>query len=177
MRLARHSNAFFRLHDRFYASSYISQIVKILMSSGNFSIVSRLINTFLLELKKKYKQKNILLFINEIFDKYRPLVSFLDRKVAATKYTLPWFISIERSRSLIVRWFVKSALERTEIGVLSKLIGEFEDLSKGMGRTVKRVEEYYALAKRNRPFMRFIKKKKSGRSSRLKKFGLTNVSK
>lgn len=177
MKLVRRSNSFGRVHDRFFSFSYPAHLAKIVMRSGKFVSSLKIVNDFLFILKKRYGYKNITQDLELVFDKYRPLVSFLDRKVAATTYNLPWFIQKDRSRSIIVRWFIRSSQERTEKGILLQMLGEFEDILKGVGRTVRKVEEFYEIAKRNRPFMRFITKKKGGRSSRLKKYGITHVRK
>jgi ribosomal protein S7 len=177
MRLARRSNSFFRLNDRFFIFSYPVQLARSLMFCGNYLRALNVVREFLFRVKKIYGYSDIFGNIQRIFDKYRPLISFFNRKVAASTYSLPWFIDLNRSRSLLLRWFVSASRERSERGLVNQLLGEFSDLSKGVGRTVRKLEDYYELAKRNRPFMRFMGKRRGGKVSRLKKYGLTNVHK
>lgn len=60
---------------------------------------------------------------------------------------------------------------RSEKTIIQKLLAEFNDLFLGYGRTIKKLEEYYFLAKQNKPFLQFIKKRRNVYFSRFKKYG------
>jgi hypothetical protein len=61
---------------------------------------------------------------------------------------------------------------RTEAKLLDRLYNEFNELVLGYGRTVQIVEDYYYLALKNRPFLKYIRKRRKVFLSRLKKFGV-----
>lgn len=171
MRLAKRSNAFNRLYNKFYKFNYISCLIGCFLRKGFKLNAYKIIFKFIYTLKIKYKL-NILLLLNNTFKKYIPLFSFLSKKIAANIYYLPWLINKARAKSLIIRWFVKSSLNRSENNILDKLISEFHDITLGYGKTVKCIEDHYSLSLKNRPFLRFLKKRRKVFLSRLKKFGI-----
>lgn len=164
----------FRVKSKDYFLDYISFMIQCFIRKGFRMKAVNIVHSFLYKLKRMYLRKGsrVLEIISSVFEKYVPVISFVPRKVAATVYTLPWFINRHRAKSLFVHWFLNSAMDRSEIRIVDKLYYEFIDLSKGYGRTARKVEEYYTLAIKNRPFMRFLRKRRRGFLARLKKFGV-----
>lgn len=109
---------------------------------------------------------------NYLINNYSPLICFVNRKVAATTYKLPYIVSEARSKMIFLRWFVKSASERTEKSMSDKLLNEFLDIYYGTGRTLKKLEEYYEEGKKNYPFIRFLRTRKKFSKLIIKKYHL-----
>lgn len=171
MRVAKRSNAFNRLYVKNYNFNYITCLINVFLRKG-FKLHSiNIISRFLYLIKLKYN-RNIVTLLNLVFNKYVPLFSFLTKKIAANTYSLPWLIRESRGKTLIVRWFLKASLARTENSVLARLLNEFDDLKLGYGLTTKMLEDHYNLALKNRPFLRFLRKRRKVFLSRLKKFGV-----
>lgn len=171
MRLAKRSNAFNRIYDKFYKFNYVTILIGLFLRKGyklySYKIISKFI--FLVKLQEK---KNINYIFNLYFNKYIPLFSFISKKIAANVYQLPSLINRNRAKTLLVRWFIKASLERSENNTIIKLFNEFNDLKLGYGRTLKYLEEHYKLALKNRPFLRFLRKRRKVFLSRLKKYGV-----
>jgi len=171
MRLAKRSNAFNRIFNKFYKFNYITCLIGALARTGFKLHASKIIMQFLFKVKLKENQ-SVENLLNLTFNKYIPLFGFLSKKIAATTYYLPWLINFNRACSLFIRWFVKSTLLRSESNIVDKFFNEFLDLKLGYGKTVKILEEYYSLALQSRPFLRFLRKRRKVFLSRLKKYGV-----
>jgi len=117
---------------------------------------------------------NFLEMFKYLVENYAPLISFVNRKVAATVYKLPYLIISSRAKMLFLRWFLESALVRNEKSLSEKLLNEFLNLYYGVGRTIKKVEEYYDAGQKNYPFVRFIKRRKKYSKFIKKKYHIRN---
>lgn len=116
----------------------------------------------LLLLSKVYEISDPINFIINVVDRVRPRINFVSKKVAGIVYRLPRFISLEKSRSISVRWIISSAVNRSSHEKFSqKLAKELIDISRGLiTPAVKKKLEYHTLARSNRPFLRYLKRKK-----------------
>lgn len=116
----------------------------------------------LLLLNKVYEIYDPISFVINIVDKVRPKVNFVSKKVAGIVYKLPRFISLDKSRSISIRWIVLSAISRNSYEKFpQKLAKELFDISRGSHtQAIKKRLEYHTLARSNRPFLRYLKKKK-----------------
>lgn len=167
---------FMRLNETSYKFDYRLSLVQIFMRKGYRFKAHKIINLFFATLKKEFRKRKInetvSNLLNETFDKYAPAISIKKKKVAANVYHLPWIISRHRAKSMFVHWFIKSALERSELKTNEKLVKEFFDLYMGVGRTVRKVEDLYKLAMDNRPFFRYLRRQRKSYIGRIKKFGV-----
>jgi ribosomal protein S7 len=169
MKLCKSSTAFNRVFNKFYVFDYQNALYKLLIKKGYKLRAYKLIDLFFFHLKSLYKDFN---YIISIFEKYVPVINFYKKKIATTQYFLPIFINENKARFLLIRWFLQAVSERSELLFLDRLIGEFVDMEKGYGKLVRKVEEYYLLALKNRPFFKFLRKRKKVFLSRKKKYGL-----
>lgn len=133
-----------------------------------------LIKNSYLNVKKLNDQENFnfIKMFNYLIKNYAPLICFVNRKVAATTYRLPYIVSEARSKMIFLRWFVKSAMERNERTMSERLFNEFLDIYYGTGSTLKKLEEYYEEGKKNYPFIRFLRTRKKFSKLIIKKYHL-----
>jgi ribosomal protein S7 len=171
MRLAKRSITNVRRKDKFYIFSYVDCLIRLFIRRGNKFYAYKILYKFFFLLKKKYRL-NIEYLFKKVFKRYVPIISFLSKKIAANVYQLPWLIDKYRARFVLIRWFFRSVKMRTEAKLLDRLYNEFNELVLGYGRTVQIVEDYYYLALKNRPFLKYIRKRRKVFLSRLKKFGV-----
>lgn len=172
MRVAKRSLAFNRLYNKLYLNDYIKILIQLLIRKGRKLQAEKIIFNFFLFLKKEYNCINIEEFLILKFNFYEPKISFVARKVSAIIYMLPNYISVFRSKILVVRQFFISAKERFEYGFFNKLIFEQKDFMLNYGKTIKKIEDFQELAKKNKPFLKYLRKKRGIFSIRLKKYGI-----
>jgi ribosomal protein S7 len=171
MRLAKRSITNIRIQDKFYVFSYVDCLIQLFIRNGKKLYTYKILYNFFFLLKQKYKI-SIEFLLKRVFNRYVPIISFLNKKIAANVYQLPWLINKYTARFLLIRWFFQSVQLRNEVKLIDRLYNEFNDLALGYGRTVKILEDYYFVALKNRPFIRYIRKKRKVFLTRLKKFGV-----
>jgi small subunit ribosomal protein S7 len=144
--------------SKFICKMFIGSIIKKgnkIRSFNNFFYVMIL-------LSRVYDINDPLTFIITAIDKVRPRIAFVSKKVAGIVYKLPRFISIYKSRAVSIRWIISSAVSRNSYEHFTqKLAGEFIDINRGtVTSAVKKRNDAHNLAKSNRPFLRYLKKRK-----------------
>lgn len=177
MRVAKRSLAFNRLYNYKYLNNYLQIFIQLLIKRGRKLQAEKIIFKFFSFLKKKFKYLKLERFFNKIFKIYEPKIAFVYRKVAAIIYSLPSYISFLRAKILVVRQFFLSVNERLEFGFYNKMIAEQNDFIMKYGKTIKRIENFQELAKKNKPFLKFLRKQRGSFSVRLKKYGIKNKKK
>jgi ribosomal protein S7 len=174
MRVAKRSFLYNRLNSKNFIFNYKDFFIQCLIKKGFKKKARQVFFNFLILLKKKFLlnvSSND--FLKDIFEKKKPCVAFVQRKVASVVYTIPVYIKPDRASCTIVRWFIENASLRSERTLSEKLFFEFLDLQNGVGKTIRKLEEYYKIAVKNRPFTKFIKKRsKRYRAFRRRKFGV-----
>lgn len=116
----------------------------------------------LLILSRVYNVVDPLNFLISTVDRVRPRINFVSKKVAGIVYKLPRFISVYKSRSISTRWVILSAINRNSYEKFpQKLARELIEINRGIVTSaIKKRNEYHNLARSNRPFLRYLKKRK-----------------
>jgi ribosomal protein S7 len=171
MRVAKRSMAFNRLYTINYYINYTLIFISLFIKKGFKLFSYKVICNFFFLIKKKYKMAVEDLLV-KVFEKYLPLVSLISKKIATIIYMLPWVINKIRARILLVRWFIKSSLERQQYLLHIRLFNEFNTLYFGYGKTIKILINYYYQVIKARPFTKFLRKRRKVFLIRLKKYGI-----
>jgi len=176
MQIAKKSSLKVRLISEKYKINFLDIFVCLLLKRGLKKKAKSIVNNFICLLKKyflKMKEKiDFFEMFSKLFEFYKPKVLIVSKKIAAKVYFIPWYINENKARFLIIRWFIESAKKRVEKNLSLKLFFEFIDLFNGQGLTIKKLEDYYKIAKENRVFLKFLYKRKRVFRSRLKKFSV-----
>jgi ribosomal protein S7 len=170
MKFAKRSFGYNRLKKKYNSIFYFNYLIGCFIKKGFKFKSILLIKNFLLKLKKLYKIKNINFFFFSIISRYIPVISFLNKKVVGVVYMLPFYINKQRSICLFLKWFSKSVYQRKEIFFIDRLVNEFKEIILGYGKTVQKLIEYYNLAVKNKPFLRYLYKNKKGSKLLLQKY-------
>jgi small subunit ribosomal protein S7 len=94
--------------------------------------------------------------LQKVFEILEPVLNFSVLRRGATNYVSPKRMSPWKAKSLVVKWLIQSAKVRSELGIISKLEGEFNDLLAGKGQALKRKMEFQRRAVSNRFVLRSI---------------------
>jgi len=144
--------------QKFICKIFVGSIIKRgnkIRSFNNFFYVMIL-------LSKVYNVYDPVNFIISTVDKVRPRIAFVSKKVAGIVYKLPRFMSLYKSRSVSIRWIIMSATNRNSYEHFTqKLANELMDINRGVTTSaVKKRNDAHNLARSNRPFLRYLKKRK-----------------
>ena len=136
----------------------------------NSKMVTRLINTIMLDGKKGVAQKivygafdivtektgkNGLEAFEEALENIMPVLECKTRRVGGANYQVPLEVRPERRETLGLRWLTNFSRTRNERTMKERLAGEIMDAMNGTGGAVKKKEETHRMADANKAFAHF----------------------
>ena len=137
---------------------------------SNSVLVTRLINTVMLDGKKGVAQKVVYDAFNIIKDKtgndpieafttamdnIMPSLEVKARRVGGATYQVPIEVRPERRTTLGLRWLVGYARKRSEKTMSERLANEIMDADNNLGAAVKKREDTHKMAESNKAFAHF----------------------
>jgi ribosomal protein S7 len=128
-----------------------------LTRSGNKTKAVNIFLNFLNDIEYKY-EVDAINFLDRFINIIRPKVYLTPKKVSGTTVRIPLPISIKRSYSIAIKWFINSVSKKSGEPFRQLLMFELIDVfNNPANSTLKKRDEYHKLAKLNRPFIRFVK--------------------
>ncbi|MBE6152310.1 MAG: 30S ribosomal protein S7 [Firmicutes bacterium] len=136
----------------------------------NSKLVTKLINTVMLDGKKGTAQKIIYEAFdmikektgsepNEVFEKamenIQPALEVKSRRVGGANYQVPIEVKADRARALALRWLTQYARLRGGHSMAENLANEIIDASNGVGAAVKKREDTHRMAEANKAFAHY----------------------
>ena len=136
----------------------------------NSVLVTRLINTVMLDGKKGVAQKVVYDAFNIIkektgndpieafttaMDNIMPSLEVKARRVGGATYQVPIEVRPERRTTLGLRWLVGFARKRSEKTMSERLANEIMDADNNLGAAVKKREDTHKMAESNKAFAHF----------------------
>ncbi|MDR0861295.1 MAG: 30S ribosomal protein S7 [Oscillospiraceae bacterium] len=136
----------------------------------NSVMVSRLVNSIMLDGKKGVSQKVVYSAFDIIKDKtgkdplevyttalenIMPSLEVKARRVGGATYQVPIEVRPERRRTLGLRWLTSYSRARNEKTMKERLAGEIMDAANSIGAAVKKREDTHRMADSNKAFAHF----------------------
>ena len=136
----------------------------------NDKVVTRLINTVMLDGKKGVAQKIVygafakveeksgkpaLEVFGEAMNNIMPQLEVKARRIGGATYQVPIEVRPERRQALGLRWLTEFSRKRSEKTMVEKLAAEIMDAANGTGAAVKRKEEMHRMAEANKAFAHY----------------------
>ena len=136
----------------------------------NDKVVTRLINTIMLDGKKGVAQKIVYGAFDKVEEKsgkpalevfgdamnnVMPQLEVKARRIGGATYQVPIEVRPERRQALGLRWLTEFSRKRSEKTMVEKLAAEIMDAANGTGAAVKRKEEMHRMAEANKAFAHY----------------------
>ena len=136
----------------------------------NSKLVTRLINSIMLDGKKGVSQKIVygafeivqqktgkepLEVFEQALENIMPLLEVKARRVGGATYQVPMEVRPERRQTLGLRWLTAYARNRSEKTMRERLAGEIVDAVNNMGGAVKKREDTHKMADANKAFAHY----------------------
>ena len=136
----------------------------------NDKIVSRLINSIMLDGKKGVAQKicydafdiikektgkNPLEVFEEAMNNIMPVLEVKARRVGGATYQVPMEVRPERRQTLGLRWLTSFAKKRSERTMKERLAGEIMDATNNLGGAAKKKDDTHKMAEANKAFAHY----------------------
>lgn len=136
----------------------------------NDKVVSKLINSIMLDGKKGVSQKIVYDAFDIIKEKtgkdplevfeaamnnIMPVLEVKARRVGGATYQVPMEVRPERRQTLGLRWLVGFARKRSERTMKERLAGEILDATNNLGGAVKKKDDTHKMAEANKAFAHY----------------------
>lgn len=143
--------------DRHNQRHLVRAFVGSMTKSGKKTKAIRLFNFFLYDIKIKFDAPPVE-FLESVIEVIRPKVFLISKKISGSTVRIPTPITISRSYSIAIKWFLSSVSKRSGSPFNQLMIFELLDIyTNPANSTLKKRDEYHKLAKLNRPFLRYNK--------------------
>ena len=142
------------LPDPVFNSEVVSKLVNTIMLDGKKSTAQRILYSAFDIIKEKTGKEPIEVF-NEALKNITPQLEVRTRRIGGANYQVPVEVSERRKGTLTLRWLVNYARLRNEHTMDARLANEIIDASNGMGSSVKKKEDTHKMAEANKAFAHF----------------------
>lgn len=141
--------------DSVYNSKLVTRFLNNLMESGKKSVAMRIFYDSVNQLSKHNNGENPLELFKKAVEAAKPLVEVRSKRVGGANYQVPIEVKPDRALALAFRWILRFSRERKEKSMADRLAGEFGDILKNTGATMKKRDEVHRMAEANKAFSHF----------------------
>ena len=142
------------LPDPIYKSKVVTKLINTIMLDGKKGTAQGIVYEAFNEIKEKTGKDAIEVF-NEALENIKPDVEVKSRRVGGSNYQVPVEVTPARKQALALRWLTKYSRERGGKGMAENLANEIIDASNGTGATVKKREDTHRMAEANKAYAHY----------------------
>ncbi len=142
------------LPDPIYKSKVVTKLINTIMLDGKKGTAQGIVYAAFNEIKEKTGKEPIEVF-NAALENIKPDVEVKSRRVGGSNYQVPVEVTPARQQALALRWLTKYSRERGGKGMADKLANEIIDASNGTGATVKKREDTHRMAEANKAYAHY----------------------
>lgn len=142
------------LEDPIFNSKIITKLINTIMLDGKKSIAKKILYIAFDIIKEKTGEEPMDVF-NKAIENITPQLEVRTRRVGGTNYQVPSEVSARRKQTLALRWLINYSRLRNEKTMDLRLANEIIDASKGVGASVKKKEDTHKMAEANKAFAHF----------------------
>ena len=142
------------LADPIYNSKLVTKLINTIMIDGKKGTAQKIIYEAFDMIKEKTKEDP-----NEVFEKaienIKPALEVKSRRVGGANYQVPVEVRPDRARALALRWLTQYSRLRGGHSMAENLANEIIDAANGVGNAVKKREDTHRMAEANKAFAHY----------------------
>ena len=142
------------LADPIYNSKVVTKLINTIMIDGKKGIAQKIFYDAMNMVKEKTNQDPIEV-LNKALENIMPQLEVKSRRVGGANYQVPVEVKPERKQTLGFRWLINYARLRGGHSMAENLANEIIDASNGTGAAVKKREETHRMAEANKAFAHY----------------------
>ena len=142
------------LADPKYNSKLVTKLVNTVMLDGKKTVAQKIVYTAFSIIEEKLERPALELF-EEALENIKPVLEVKARRIGGATYQVPLEIRADRRQTLGLRWLVGYARKRHEKTMADKLAGEIVDALNQNGGAHKKKEEVHKMAEANKAFAHY----------------------
>ncbi|HHU89631.1 MAG TPA: 30S ribosomal protein S7 [Clostridiaceae bacterium] len=142
------------LPDPIYNDKIVSKLINSIMLDGKKGVAQKIVYDAFDIIKEK-TGKNPLEVFEEAMNNIMPVLEVKARRVGGATYQVPMEVRPERRQTLGLRWLVSYARNRSERTMKERLAGEILDATNNLGGAVKKKDDTHKMAEANKAFAHY----------------------
>ncbi|MCL2046921.1 MAG: 30S ribosomal protein S7 [Oscillospiraceae bacterium] len=142
------------LPDPLYNSVMVTRLINSIMLDGKKGVAQKIVYSAFDIIKDKTSKDPLEVFI-EGLENIMPTLEVKARRVGGATYQVPIEVRPDRRQTLGLRWLTSYARARNEKTMKERLAGEIMDAANSVGAAVKRREDTHKMADSNRAFAHY----------------------
>jgi small subunit ribosomal protein S7 len=141
--------------DGKYHNVMVSKLVNTVMLQGKKSTAQRIVYGAFEEIAEKNQAANPLEILQRAVDNAKPRLEVKARRMGGATYQVPLEVAADRQVSLALRWIVDFADARKGIPMREALAAELLEAYQGQGNVIRKRDEVHKMAQANKAFAHF----------------------
>lgn len=142
------------LADPIYNSKVVTKLVNSIMLEGKKGIAQKIVYGAF-DIVKTETGKDPLEIFESAMNNVMPLLEVKAKRIGGATYQIPLDVKADRREALGLRWITQSSRNRNEKTQIERLAKELIDASNNTGGAVKKKEEVHRMAEANKAFASF----------------------
>ena len=142
------------LADPIYNSKVVTKLINTIMMDGKKGLAQKIFYGAMDIVKEKTNQEPMEV-LNKALENIMPALEVKSRRVGGANYQVPVEVRADRKQALGLRWLINYARLRGGHSMAENLANEIIDASNGTGAAVKKREETHRMAEANKAFAHY----------------------
>ena len=143
------------IKDAKFNSTLVSRLVNTVMMQGKKTTAQRIVYGAFDQIAAKNPATNPLDILQRAVDNAKPRLEVKARRVGGATYQVPLEVPSDRQFALALRWLVDFADNRKGIPMKEALAAEIIDAYQGQGNAIRKRDEVHKMAQANKAFAHF----------------------
>ncbi len=142
------------LADPIYNSELVTKLINTVMLDGKKGVAQKIVYDAFDMIAQKTGREPLEVF-EESVNNIKPMLEVKARRVGGATYQVPIEVSESRKQTLALRWLINYSRKRNEKTMSQRLAGELLDALNNSGASIKKKEDTYKMAEANRAFAHY----------------------
>ena len=142
------------LPDPVYGNIVVSKLINSIMLDGKKSTAQKIVYGAFDQIREKTGEDPLDVF-NKAMENIMPELEVKARRVGGANYQVPIEVRPARRQTLGLRWLTQYTRARSERTMAERLAKEIMDAANGTGASVKKKEDTHKMAEANKAFAHF----------------------
>ena len=142
------------LPDPLYNSKVVTKLINTIMMDGKKGLAQKIFYGAM-DIVKEKTNKEPMDVLTQALENIMPALEVKSRRVGGANYQVPVEVKADRKQALGLRWLINYARLRGGHSMAENLANEIIDASNGTGAAVKKREETHRMAEANKAFAHY----------------------
>lgn len=142
------------LPDPIYNSKLVTRLINSIMLEGKKGLAQNILYNAFNRIKETTSKEPVEVF-NAALNNIMPLLEVRSRRIGGQNYQVPGEVKSDRRVTLGLRWLVQYSRSRNEKTMEERLAKEIIDAANGQGASVKKKEDMHKMAEANKAFAHY----------------------